>query len=229
MTRLGQTAKKSYDLQRRDDALGSRPLKNPQHEKLAREYAAGASKAEAWRTIGRDPAIGNQSRTFQRPDILARVEHLRGAFNRMAGISLAALQARLLRMADANVVELFEADKRGALRLRDLTTLPAAVTAPITELTIDKDGAVKVKCADKLHAIDSLIKTVGGFAPENSDGAKGTTLEDLVRASMEKSDTKVAFQVVTGVPRTPDEPRVDERTGATDSVAARPGVRRLEF
>src|SRR5580704_4806801 len=109
--------------------LGSQPLKNAEHETLARERAAGTSMAEAWRVIGRDPAVGNQWRTFQRPDIQARVDYLRNEFNRMSGISLAALQARLLRIADANVVDFFEADattKR--LCLRDLTALPRVVT-----------------------------------------------------------------------------------------------------
>jgi hypothetical protein len=55
-----------------DRASGSSPLKNPEHEKLAREHAGGASLAEAWRAVGRDPALGNQSRTFRRPNIQAR-------------------------------------------------------------------------------------------------------------------------------------------------------------
>ena len=42
---------------RGEDRPGSSPLKNPAHEKLAREYAAGASMAEAWRAVHRgDPA-----------------------------------------------------------------------------------------------------------------------------------------------------------------------------
>jgi hypothetical protein len=230
MIPLGQVAHQSYDLPGHEDAPGSRPLKNSRHERLAREYAAGASKAEAWRVAhGREPA--NASRTFRRSDIQARVEFLRSEFTRQAGISLAALQLRLLRIADANLAsDFFLSDDSGRLKLRtDLPTMPRAITAPITELQIDKDGAVKIKTADKLHAIDSLIKTIGGFVPENSDGAKGTTLEDLVRASMEKSDTKIALQVVTGVPRAPDQPPDDEPIGATNSAAVRPRVRRLEF
>jgi hypothetical protein len=220
-------AGRGYDLQERNDAPGSRALKNPQHEKLAREYAAGASKAEAWRAIGRDPTIGNQSRTFQRADIQARVEYFRGEFNRMAGVSLAALQARLLRMADANVVNFFEASEGGRLKLRDLTKLSEAATAPITELNIDKDGAVKVKVADKLHAVDSLLKTIGGF-DRDAQSSSGTTLEDLVRASMGNSDTRVAFQVVTGVPRSPDGPPAGPEA-ANSAAAASPGVRQLQF
>ena len=78
---------------------------------------------------------------LSRPEIQARVEYLRGEFNRMAGISLAALQARLLRIADANIADFFEADGAGRLRLRDVTTLPRAVTAPIAELRLDADGS----------------------------------------------------------------------------------------
>jgi hypothetical protein len=165
-------------------ASGKLPLKNHRHEKLAREYAAGAPKADAWRAVfGAEPSTGNASRTFGRPEIQARVEFLRGEFNKMAGISLAALQARLLRVADHSIVDLFEADAAGRLRLRDLTKLPPASTMPITELRIDGDGAIKVKTADKLHAIDSLLKTIGGFAasgPENGFG-----LETLVIQSMQ--------------------------------------------
>jgi hypothetical protein len=141
-------------------ASGKLPLKNPRHEKLAREYAAGAP------------------------------EFLRGDFNKMAGISLAALQARLLRVADHSIVDLFEADAAGRLRLRDLTKLPTASTMPITELRIDGDGAIKVKTADKLHAIDSLLKTIGGFAASGPENGLG--LETLVIQSM---------QLVTAVQR----------------------------
>jgi hypothetical protein len=196
------------------------PLKNPRHEKLAREYAAGATQAEAWRaTFGREP--DNASRTFHRPEIQARVEYLRGEFNRMAGISLAALQARLLRIADANVINFFEVDAAGRLRLRDLTKLPAAMTSPIAELRIESDGAVKFKIADKLHAIDSLLKTVGGFAasgPENE-----VSLESLVVQSM---------QVVTGVPRSPDGPNETEVFSATsieNQIEVRADVRRVRL
>jgi len=186
----------------RDEAPGSAPLRNTVHEKLARERAAGASMAEAWRAIGRDPANGNQSRTFARPEIQARVEYLRAEFNRMAGISLAALQARLLRIADANIVEFFETDPAGRLHLRDLTKLSSSVTAPISELQVDVDGAVKIKTPDKLHAIDSLLKTIGGFVPEQHEHS--VTLEALVAQSMEMRDvTPPAPPTAPALPTTP--------------------------
>lgn len=49
--------------------------------------------------------------------------------------------------------------RRGDFDLRDLTQSPRAVTAPISELQIDAKGAVKIKTADRLHAIDSLLHT----------------------------------------------------------------------
>jgi hypothetical protein len=173
-------------------APGSSPLKNPMHERLAREHAAGASMAEAWRAVGRDP--GNQSRTFRRPNIRARIEYLRGEFNRMSGISLAALQMRLLQIADANVVRFFEADENGRLRLRDLTTLPSAVTAPIAELRVEADGAVKLKCADKLHAIDSLIKSVGGFVSDNAVNVS-VSWETVIAQSMQLHEEREKAKV----------------------------------
>jgi hypothetical protein len=193
-------------LQHHENAVGSKALKNPRHEKLAREVAAGSSMSAAWREAGLDPKASNASRTFRRPEVLARIEYLRGEFNKMAGLSLAALQARLLRIADTNVVRFFEADeKTGRLRLRDLTKLPEAVTAPITELRIDSDGAIKLKTADQLRAIENLLKTIGAFAPEGADGDRGMTLEEIVNSSM-KTGRPTAIQVITGVPRLPDAP-----------------------
>jgi hypothetical protein len=187
-------------LQHHEVISGSKALKNPRHELLAREVAGGNSMAAAWREAGLDPKASNASRTFRRPEIQERIEFLRQEFNRMAGISLAALQARLLRLADCNLISFFEADeKTGKLRLKDLTKLPSAVTAPIRELQIDEHGAVKLKTADPLHAIDSLLRTIGGFAPERDDGGKGTSLEDLIRASMaDGRGAAVKMEVVTG-------------------------------
>jgi hypothetical protein len=207
---------------------GAASLKNPNHEKLAREFAAGASQADAWRAIGRDPAKGNQCRTFARPEIQDRIAYLQEEFNRHAGISLAALQARLLRLADANVVDFFEADQATKrLRLRDLTTLPRVVTSSIAELQIDPKGAVKLKTLDRLHAIDSLIRTVGGFAPDDGDPErKGVTLEEMVLASMnQQGGASVKLEVVTGVPRAPDDPPL---ASSAPAVAPKAGANNAE-
>ncbi len=172
---------------RDDEVPGSAPLKNSMHERLAREYAAGASMAEACRMVGREP--DNAWRTFRRPEIQARVEYLRDEFNRMAGIGLAALQARLLRIADATAVDLFETDEAGAVRLRKLTELPASASAAIGEIEVDGD-VVKlksVKLGDKVNALNSLIKTIGGFGVDTAVNV-GFSLEALVQQSMQRRE-----------------------------------------
>lgn len=131
-----------------------------------------------------------------------------------------------MRIADANVAADFFESKDGRLKLRDLPALPRAVTAPITELNIDKDGAIKVKVADKLHAVDNLLKTIGGFTPDVS-GGKGTTLEELVmQAAQSRGQSRVALEVVTGVPRAPDGPPLAEDAEPTAPLA-KPAVWRL--
>jgi hypothetical protein len=191
-----------------EPTLGSKALKNSRYEALARERAAGATMADAWRAIGRDPAkSNNQARVFRRPEVQARVEYLRDEWNRLAGLSLAALQARLLRIADANVVSFFEADeKTGQLRLRDLTKLPASVTAPITELRIDADGAIKLKTADQLRAIENLLKTIGAFVPDGTEGDQGPTIEQLIEMSQRPDrPTAVRMEVISGLSRSSDD------------------------
>jgi hypothetical protein len=225
-------------------ASGSVPLKNPKFEKLSREFAAESRQADAWRAVyGRDPSTGNPSRTFARPEIIARIEFLRAEFTRQAGVSLAALQVRLLRIADASVTDLLERvrpqeGKESAagstLRLRDITKLPANATAAISELEIDGDGVrlKTTKTTDRLHAIDSLLKTIGGFQPEDAD-RRGSTLEDLILAARKGGGSAVQLNVVTGVPRRPDDPPPRTIHGmsapASERNSGELGVRRVRL
>lgn len=149
---IAELANTSQSQRDSEQVLGSKPLKSPRHEKLAREFAAGASKADAWRAVfGREPNTGNASRTIRR-------------------FSLAALQGRLLRIADADAADLLQ-NNSGKLQLRDLRTIPAAAKAAISEIEIGDDGTITLKttkAADRLHAIDSLLKTIGGFESEDA-------------------------------------------------------------
>jgi hypothetical protein len=174
--------------------------------------------SDAWRAIGRDPAKSNNARrTFHRPEIQERIEYLRGEFNYQAGISLAALQARLLRIADANVVDFFEADattKR--LRVRDLTELPRVVTGTIAELQVDAKGAVKIKTSDRLGALNALLKTVGA----DPDTETGLTLEQLILGSMrDRESGAFRVEVAAGAP--------NNSPGRQAQTINEPGVRRV--
>lgn len=160
---------------------GALPLKNRRHEVLARERAAGATHAKAWEVAGFNPGSKNASRTFARAHIQARVEYLRAEFTRMAGLSLVALQARLLRIADADAASIVVQDENDRPRLRNLTDLPGDTRAAIAEVKVDADGGVTVRttsAADRIHAIDSLIKTIGGFVDRvEATGKNGGPVE----------------------------------------------------
>jgi hypothetical protein len=236
----GQVAR-NYRQERDAKASGSVPLKNPRFEKLSREFAAGATQSDAWRAAyGSEPSTGNPSRTFARPEIQTRIEFLRNKFNEMAGLSLSALQARLLRFADANPADLLEivpSTRQGSsgppqLRLRDITTLAPGAKAAISELEIEGGDVIKlktVKAADRLHALDSLIKTVNGFAPEESEG-RGMTLEDLVNASMRTDrPTAVRVEVVSDVPRSPDRAPTEDAAPRENQIETQTDVRRVRL
>ena len=192
----------------RENVPGSRPLKNCQHEKFAREIAAGASRDRVAQS-GQGPGKRKPKPHRSTPGD-PRTHRVSARRVQSHGRSQARRPCRRVcfGLRISNVIDFFETDLVGVsaappirprLRLRDLTSLPRSVTASITELHIDEDGKLKLKTADKLHAIDSLIKTIGGFAPEKAEG-RGTTLEDIVMASMEMRDqARINLNVVTGV------------------------------
>jgi hypothetical protein len=63
-----------------------------------------------------------------------------------------------------------------------------------------------------------VIKTVGGFQPDEERG-QGTTLEQIIWASM-KNKEPVRMSVVTGVPRSPDEPPPSGHTPNGSALAS---------
>ena len=74
VTQAQAAQKTGFDLKRaRQQRACIAALEKSGGMKLAREYAAGASKGRGVARVGRDPTVGNQSRTFQRTDIQARV------------------------------------------------------------------------------------------------------------------------------------------------------------
>jgi phage terminase small subunit len=152
-------------------------LKNPRHENFCREVAGGLSVAQAWIAAGHSPNSRNMYRLARQAKIEARIAELRREFNQAAGISLRYLQEKLLNLSVADVTRFFEATPDGRLRVRDVTTLPAELRAALSEIRVDADGAVKVKVADKLGAINALLKTLG--VPERLElsGPGGAPIE----------------------------------------------------
>jgi hypothetical protein len=154
-------------------------LKNPKHEAFCREAAGGLSYDQAWVAIGNSAASNNVGRLVRRLEIQARIAELREEFNRSSGINLAYLQQKLLPIATSDLTRYFHRSRDGKLKLRDVTKLPPELRSALAELRIDPDGSVTIKPWDKIGAINSLIKTVGGFAPRHIEitGKNGGPIE----------------------------------------------------
>jgi Terminase small subunit len=141
-------------------------LRNPVHESMCRDVAGGMSREAAWRAHGFGSR--NSTRFFKRPAIAKRVDELRAEFNEAAGIHLRYLQEKLLGIVTTDATEFFEQRPYStSLRLRDPKTLPPEMRASVAEMYVDKGGRAGIKLESKLHALDSLLKTIGAF----SDGA----------------------------------------------------------
>jgi hypothetical protein len=136
-------------------------LRNPVHESMCRDVAGGMSREAAWRAAGFGSR--NSTRFFKRPEVAARVEELRTAFNEGSKLQLAYLQESLLSLSKADIGVYFEkrphSDK---LRVKDITALPAEVRAAISEVTIGKDGTINIKIHDKVKILETLAKTIAG-------------------------------------------------------------------
>jgi hypothetical protein len=191
--------------------MGQR-LRNSRHERFAREIAALTPLATAYREagFGGDPRWHrfNASKLANKPNVKARIEELRLEFEKMSAIHVDYVRHQLLKTIEADPRDLFERDpddptgKR--FRLRSIADLPRHLSAAIAKLKIDPEtGApLEVSLADKNAAAATLLRSLPGGADE---GGKGTTLEELIRASM--ADGRAAkIEVITGVPKSPHNP-----------------------
>jgi hypothetical protein len=80
------------------------------------------------------------------------------------------LQEKLIPLVTSDATRYFEARPSGGLKLKDLTTLPPELRGALSEVVISEKGKISVKLHNKLHAIDSLLKTIpGAIAPRSLD------------------------------------------------------------
>ncbi len=197
-------------------------LRNPTHESMARDVAGGLSEWAAWLAAGNDPKNRNYRRLFKRPEVVARVAELRQEFNEAASIHLRYLQEKLLAIATTDVFE--PRPYSTALRLKDPKTLPAHMRAAVSEMFVDKNGKVGIKLESKTHALDSLLKTIGGFAPsqvEVSGPGGGPLLLDalLHPANLQKLDDAEIemLRLIANKIAAPDEARDEVHVDAVDA------------
>jgi hypothetical protein len=102
-------------------------LRNRRWEKFAQEVASGGDPREAYRIAGYKPDRANHNRLLRQPDIASRIDALRRDrvdAARSAGMSPVALLTALTGRGIERVVDFFEPDGAGALRVRDHQAVP---------------------------------------------------------------------------------------------------------
>lgn len=100
---------------------------------------------------------------------------------------------KLGRVADADMGQFFEWDSEGVIRFKASKNMPPELTALVREITIDKDGGVKLKLHDPLRAAE-ILSRVGSIAltREKVEVEGKLTLEQLVEASLKPKAEPVA-------------------------------------
>jgi hypothetical protein len=188
---------------------------NPKHEAFARHRALLVDVLEAYKLAGYTKGSelyqrGNARKLDQNPKIRARIVELTKESEEDIAIESYRMRRELRRIGYANAAELWEWNG-DRLVLKDLTRLPAEVQATIGEIAVEPiieyEGTgderrkvvggqkIKIKHHSKLEALLQLAKLLG-------------LAKDEV-ASASASATAIVMQVVSGVPRAPDDARED--------------------
>jgi hypothetical protein len=145
-------------------------LRNPKYEKFSNELAELKPLLEAFKAAGFAPHAGNATRLSKRPEVRARVQELLDEAAEFADIRRVRVLLEIDRVGRANLIDFFERDEGGTLRLRDLTALPRHVTAALAAIEWDDNGRPKIKLHDKNQANFTLLKHLGGLPePERPD------------------------------------------------------------
>ena len=143
------------------------------YEKFVQEFVelslAGQKKpaAEAYTRAGFLPGPANARRLANTKAVKARIRERFKEALEYADVRAARLAVQIDRIGRANIADLFEADGK---TLRNITTLPKELSAAIASVEFDEEGRPKIKLHDKLAALSTLLKHVGGLPePERRD------------------------------------------------------------
>lgn len=153
----------------------AKPL-NPKQKAFARELGVALASGDrtfegAYVKAGYRRNRGNAARLATDPRVRIIADEAAAEALKHSGLHLAYLQAKLLEMVHANVYDVHRkvamALRRpeGEMTLAEEAALLAA-TWPLSEMAVDKDGALRVKLPDKKQLIETVLKTMpGGLAP----------------------------------------------------------------
>jgi hypothetical protein len=164
------------------EKLEERPL-NPRQKAFARELGIAVAEGkrdftEPYAKAGFSPHRGNAARLAADPRIKAVVDETCAEQLRLAGLHVGYLQAKTLQMFHASptqihrkigkFIEVIENEEGYPIFARFRQNLSPeeaaeldAITWPLSEFKIDKDGIVTIKLSDKKAIAEMLLKQMG--------------------------------------------------------------------
>jgi hypothetical protein len=176
----------------------SMPLPDRKRERFCQELMAGTPLYDAYTEAGFARPRGNAQRMEQEPEVVARLQFLRGQVEKYEPVLLAFRRVMVRRKLD-NIVDLdrlglfeeYHARGKRRLRLKPIDQFTPEQRSIIDSIEVTKDG-VKLTMPGKLAALAQLAKLDGLDKPskESIEHSGGLTLEALVDASYQTDETK---------------------------------------
>lgn len=176
-----------------------KPL-NRQQLAFARELGVAIAKGGrdadlvvAYEAAGYAPERGNARRLAADPRVRKIADEACQEALRLSGLHIGYLQARALELLHASPTKIHRtivmhqaALKTASITPEQLAAFDAeldAVTWPLTEFKIDKDGIISIKLPDKKALIEMLAKQLGHGKDDPANVNVDVTLEQLIAAS----------------------------------------------
>lgn len=139
-------------------------LRNARHEAFAREIAANEppfgdtrpALLAAMLAAGYVPSLPNGRKLRNSPEVATRVLQLRAAHAEFYCADIGRIVQEQAFIAYADIRDYFDWNAEGGATLKDLSTLPRALTAAIKEIKFDREGRPQIKLHDKATALAAL-------------------------------------------------------------------------
>jgi phage terminase small subunit len=166
----------------------------------------------------------NGSRLAHEPEVAARIEELRSEFCKSAALSVEYLQALLLPVAEANVLDFFKIEN-GDIVPKPVSELKREHTAALAAIKMDSDGTVELKFHNKTEAVNVLLRSIGAMVERHEHAVFGSRgrldwvserlanlrVEDQrafanVLESLSAQDQQALVDIVEVLPEDPDVP-----------------------
>lgn len=134
------------------------------NELFAQEYVKHMSAAKAARAVGysKKSSYSMGPALYKLPEVQARIAELQEERIERTRIDSDFVLYRLAAIADFDIRSIIRIEN-GMVAVTDTDTLTKAQALAVSEITSSDNGAVRIKAADKLRALELIGKHLGMF------------------------------------------------------------------